>query len=74
MYDLLKLFFIQMHCIFIDLVFYCHTFYTWASGSDDRGSPIPRIDVNKLIDWLIDWTCDVLKFDQVINGLTLPQK
>ena len=35
--------------------FYCHAFYTWASGSDDRGNPIPRIDVNKLIDWLIDW-------------------
>ena len=34
--------------------FYCHAFYTWASASDDRGSPIPRIDVNKLIDWLID--------------------
>ena len=30
----------------------CHAFYTWASGSDDRGNPIPRIDVNKLIDWL----------------------
>ena len=35
-YDLFELFFIQMHCIFIDL--------------DDRGNPIPRIDVNKLID------------------------
>ena len=33
----------------------CHAFYTWGSGSDDRGNPIPRIDVNKLIDWLIDW-------------------
>ena len=33
--------------------FYCHSFYTWASGSDDRGNPIPRIEVNKLIDWLI---------------------
>ena len=45
-----------MHCIFIDLVFYCHAFYTWASGSDDRGNPIPRIDVNKLKlnDWLIE--------------------
>ena len=30
--------------------------HTWASGSDDRGNPIPRIDVNWLIvDWLIDW-------------------
>ena len=36
----------------------CHAFYTWASCSDDRGNPIPRIDVNKLIDWLID--CNVL--------------
>ena len=33
----------------------CHAFYKWASGSDDRGNPISRIDVNKLIDWLIDW-------------------
>ena len=40
--------------------FYCHAFYTWASGSDDRGNPIPRIDVNKLIDWLIDWLIDCL--------------
>jgi len=32
----------------------CLAFYTWASGSDDPGNPIPRIDVNKLIDWLID--------------------
>ena len=31
----------------------CHAFYKWASGSDDRGNPISRIDVNKLIDWLI---------------------
>ena len=28
--------------------------HTWATGSDDRGNPIPRIDINKLIDWLID--------------------
>ena len=32
----------------------CHAFYTWASGSDDRGNPIPRIDVSKLIDRLIN--------------------
>ena len=42
----------------------CHAFYTWASGSDDRGNPIPRIDVNKLIDWLID--CRVLFGDILI--------
>ena len=30
--------------------------HTWASGSDDRGNPIPRVDINCLIvDWLIDW-------------------
>ena len=40
--------------------FYCHSLYTWASGSDDRGNPIPRIEVNKLIDWLIDWHSDLL--------------
>ena len=42
-----------MYCIFINLVFLL-TFYTWASGSDDRSNPIPRIDVNKLIDWLTE--------------------
>ena len=31
----------------------CHAFYAWASGSDDRDNPIPRIKVNKLIDWLL---------------------
>ena len=41
-----------MHCIFIDLVFFCHAFYTWDSCSDDWGKPNPRIDVNELIDWL----------------------
>ena len=40
----------------------CHAFYTWVSGSDDRGNPISRIDANKLIDWLID--CSVLFGDR----------
>ena len=45
-----------MYCIFINLVFCYHAFYTWASGSrsDERGNPIPRIGVNKLIDLLIE--------------------
>ena len=34
-----------MYCIFINLMRFIH----------DRGNPIRRIDVNKLIDWLIDW-------------------
>ena len=31
-----------------------HAFYTWASGSDIWGNPIPRYDTNKLIglDWI----------------------
>ena len=41
--------------------FYCHAFYTWASGSDDRDNPIPRIDVNKLIDWLIWFWNDIFR-------------
>ena len=40
-----------MYCIAIKY-FYCHTFHTWASGSNDRANPIPRIDTKKLIDWL----------------------
>ena len=26
-----------------------HEHYTWASGSDDRGNSIPRIDVNNTL-------------------------
>ena len=26
--------------------YYCHTFYTGASGSDVRGNSIPRCDIN----------------------------
>ena len=44
-----------MHCIFIDLVFLLSCPYTGASGSDDRGNPIPLIDFNKLIYWLISY-------------------
>ena len=50
--------------------FYCHAFYTWASGSDDRGNPIPRIDVNKLIDWLIDWLSDSQQLERSITSST----
>ena len=39
--------------------FYCHSFYTRASRSDDLGNPIPHIEVNKLIDWLIDIVASV---------------
>ena len=34
--------------------FYCRSFYTWASGSDNRGNPYPTY-WSKWIDWLIDW-------------------
>ena len=48
-------YFYSNDCIFIDLVFLLSCVLSWwASGSDDRGNPNPRIDVNKLIDWLID--------------------
>ena len=28
----------------------CRMFHTWASGLDDRGNLIPRIDVKRLIE------------------------
>ena len=33
-----------------------HTFHTWAFGSDNRRNPIPRIDINKLVDWFLDFS------------------
>ena len=44
-----KIIVIEIYGIIINY-FYCHTFHTWASGSDERGNPIPRIGINKLID------------------------
>ena len=39
--------------------FYCLSFYTWASGSDNRGNPYPTY-WSKWIDWLIDWLIDIV--------------
>ena len=38
-----------------------HLRHSWASSSDDRGNPIPRIDRNKLIDWFIGRHFNVLE-------------
>ena len=42
-----------MNCIVIN--FFCHVFYTWASGSDTRGTLSHAITpTNWLTDWLIE--------------------
>ena len=70
--------------VLLSTLIYYHTFHTWASGSDDRGNPIPRIDVHKLIDWFLTiYLYEVIFFSSVsknhvnpwlrqqCNGLTL---
>ena len=40
------------------------TRHWWAPGLDDQGNPIPRIDLNKLIEWLIGRSAREICFNQ----------
>ena len=63
-----------MYCI-VSNNYYCHTFYTGASGSDVRGNSIPGCDVNKLIDWLtFYWLAQTLERKNLITYHAKVQK
>ena len=63
-----------MCCIIINN-YYRHGFYAGASCSDTRGNPIPRCDINKLIDWLtFDWLAQTLERNNMITYQAKGQK
>ena len=60
-YDLFRLLLLKWFTIINYFYRHTSTFHSWASSSDDRGNPIPRIDRNKLIDWFIGRHFNVLE-------------